>query len=147
MRRLFCSVVTFAGFMLAVSPRVEGASHFDLDGVTVHSVPIPMADDPGVTGQTITDAQILQVQAFEQARADADQATIDADQAIIDDVNSTPEQIAAAQLDQQAALNDRSQALSLVEICNKALAGNPKDRSKVAFLYDQLVIAGSIPGA
>jgi len=109
---------------------------------------VAMADDPGVTGATITQAQILQVQAFEQARADADQTQIDADQAIIDSPDSTPDQVTAAQADQQTALQDQEEALALANnICVKALSGNPKDKSKVAFLYDSLVVAGSIPGA
>lgn len=60
--------------------------------------------DSTVTGQTITDAQIGAVRAYEVAQG-----------------------------------ND-----PYVNICDKALDGNPKCRSKVAFRYGELMQAGAL---
>lgn len=37
-------------------------------------------------------------------------------------------------------------AAALVRICDRALAGNPRDRGRVAATYNDLVADGSIPG-
>lgn len=61
----------------------------------------------------------------------------------------TDTQILAVQDYETTLLNDpditvAEQAAGWVNICNKALAGNPKDRSKVASRYNELVDAGTI---
>lgn len=67
-----------------------------------------------VTGSDITDDQINAVLSFEQ------------------------------ELEQDPDPDIAAEAAGWVNICNKALAGNPKDRSKAAVKYNELVDAGSI---
>jgi hypothetical protein len=74
-------------------------------------------------GSEITDDQINMVRDFEAGVAAQDNPTADPDLALAIE-----------------------QAAALVRICDRALGGNPRDRSRIAATYDILVGDGSIPG-
>lgn len=69
-----------------------------------------------VTGTTITDTQIQMVKDYETT------LLTDPDPVVVEE------------------------AQGWIDVCDKALAGNPKDRSKVAFRYNELLSEGLIPG-
>ncbi len=75
------------------------------------------------TGSELTDDQINMARDFESSAAAAENPDNDPDIALAIE-----------------------QAAALVRICDRALAGNPRDRSRIAATYDILVGDGSIPG-